>query len=55
MGYGCYYGLEDDKVEEVCSKVENGFVRAVNYNCPGQVVVSGEKEAVMQAMEIAKR
>lgn len=47
-------GLEDDKVEEACSKVEKGFVRAVNYNCPGQVVVSGEKEAVIRAMEIAK-
>ena len=47
-------GLEDDKVEEACNKVEEGFVRAVNYNCPGQVVVSGEKEAVLRAMEIAK-
>ena len=47
-------GLEDEKVEEVCAKVSNGFVKAVNYNCPGQVVVSGEKEAVVQAMEYAK-
>ena len=47
-------GLEDSKVEEVCEKVSNGFVKAVNYNCPGQVVVSGEKEAVLQAMEYAK-
>ena len=47
-------GLEDGKVEEACSKVEKGFVRAVNYNCPGQVVVSGEKEAVTKVMEIAK-
>lgn len=47
-------GLEDDEVETACSKVEEGFVRAVNYNCPGQVVVSGEKEAVLRAMEIAK-
>ena len=47
-------GLEDNKIEEACSKVEKGFVRAVNYNCPGQVVVSGEKEAVIRAMEIAK-
>ena len=47
-------GLEDEKVEEACSKVDEGFVRAVNYNCPGQVVVSGEKEAVAKAMEIAK-
>ena len=47
-------GLEDSKVEEACTKVTNGFVKAVNYNCPGQVVVSGEKEAVAQAMENAK-
>ena len=47
-------GLEDSKVEEACEKVSNGFVKAVNYNCPGQVVVSGEKEAVLQAMEYAK-
>ena len=48
-------GLEDEKVEEACRKVNAGFVRAVNYNCPGQVVVSGEKEAVAKAMEIAKK
>lgn len=47
-------GLEDEQVKEVCSKVEDGFVRAVNYNCPGQVVVSGEKDAVLKTMEIAK-
>lgn len=47
-------GLEDKKVEEACKKVEDGFVRAVNYNCPGQVVVSGEKYAVIKVMEIAK-
>ena len=47
-------GLEDSKVEKACMKVTNGFVKAVNYNCPGQVVVSGEKEAVAKAMENAK-
>ena len=47
-------GLEDNKVEEACKNVTNGFVKAVNYNCPGQVVVSGEKDAVMKAMENAK-
>ena len=47
-------GLEDNQVEEACSKVTDGFVKAVNYNCPGQVVVSGEKDAVLKAMENAK-
>lgn len=47
-------GLEDNQVEEACSKVTDGFVKAVNYNCPGQVVVSGEKDAVVKAMENAK-
>ena len=47
-------GLEDEKVEKACKSVKNGFVRAVNYNCPGQVVVSGDKDAVIESMEIAK-
>lgn len=47
-------GLEDEKVEEACQKATKGFVKAVNYNCPGQVVVSGEKMAVLETMEIAK-
>lgn len=47
-------GLEDEKVEEACKKVENGFVVPANFNCPGQVVISGEETAVKEAMEIAK-
>ncbi len=47
-------GLEDEKVEELCKKVKSGFVVPANYNCPGQVVISGEEEAVKEAMEIAK-
>ena len=46
--------LEDEQVENVCRQVKEGFVRAVNYNCPGQVVISGEKNAVQRAMELAK-
>lgn len=38
-------GLPDGKVEEVCAGVE-GIVVAANYNCDGQVVISGEKSAV---------
>ena len=48
-------GLEDKKVEEACKQVKSGFVVPVNYNTAGQVVVSGEKEAVLEAQEIAKQ
>jgi len=40
-------GLDDEKVEEVCATITNaGTVVAANFNCPGQVVISGEIEAV---------
>ncbi|MBO7299945.1 MAG: ACP S-malonyltransferase [Tidjanibacter sp.] len=39
--------LADERVEEVCSKIEG--VVAANYNCPGQVVISGTKDAVATA------
>lgn len=48
-------GLEDNVIEEVCKKVSNGFVVPANYNCPGQVAISGEKQAVLQAMELLKQ
>jgi [acyl-carrier-protein] S-malonyltransferase len=38
-------GLEDDVVERICSETE-GVVVAANYNCPGQLVISGENAAV---------
>jgi [acyl-carrier-protein] S-malonyltransferase len=41
-------GLEDSIVEEVCSHIE-GIVVAANYNCPGQLVISGEVPAVEAA------
>lgn len=44
-------GLDDSMVEEVCTSIKEGFVVPANYNCPGQVVISGEKEAVEIAME----
>lgn len=40
--------LADDKVEEVCAGVD-GVVVAANFNCPGQVVISGEVESVQAA------
>lgn len=46
-------GLPDEKVEVICSSCE-GIVIPANYNCGGQVVISGEKTAVEQACEKAK-
>ena len=46
-------GLEDHVVEEICASVD-GIVVAANYNCPGQLVISGAVEAVDAACEKAK-
>ncbi|MEM7185011.1 MAG: ACP S-malonyltransferase [Bacteroidota bacterium] len=46
-------GLDDDVVESVCANTE-GIVVAANYNCPGQLVISGEIEAVNAACEALK-
>ena len=47
-------GLGNKEVEEVCSKVQSGFVVPANYNTIGQTVISGEEEAVKEAEEIAQ-
>lgn len=41
-------GLADEKVEEICQSI-NGIVVPANYNCPGQLVISGETAAVEEA------
>ncbi len=46
-------GLEDDKVEAICAEID-GVVVAANYNCPGQLVISGEVEAINTACEKMK-
>uniref|UniRef100_UPI0025DF4725 ACP S-malonyltransferase n=1 Tax=uncultured Winogradskyella sp. TaxID=395353 RepID=UPI0025DF4725 len=46
-------GLEDDVVEKICEDTE-GVVVAANYNCPGQLVISGEVEAINRACEAMK-
>jgi [acyl-carrier-protein] S-malonyltransferase len=43
-------GLEDAQVEEICAQI-NGVVVAANYNCPGQLVISGEINAVNEACQ----
>ena len=45
-------GLEDEVVEAICEEVD-GVVVAANYNCPGQLVISGSFEAVNKACELA--
>jgi [acyl-carrier-protein] S-malonyltransferase len=46
-------GLENDVVEDVCAKVD-GIVVAANYNCPGQLVISGAVDAINDACEQLK-
>ena len=46
-------GLEDKIVEDVCASID-GVVVAANYNCPGQLVISGSTSAVEQACEAMK-
>ena len=47
-------GLEDDVIKKICSETP-GIVVAANFNCPGQVVISGEVAAVEQAAESCKQ
>lgn len=53
-GMAAILGLEDAKIEEACAAVKNGIVRPVNYNCPGQLVIAGEKAALAEAIENCK-
>lgn len=46
-------GLADEMVEKICSETE-GVVVPANYNCPGQLVISGEIDAVNKACEALK-
>ena len=47
-------GLNVDLIESVCEKV-GGIIKTANYNCPGQVVISGEKNSIESACEILKK
>ncbi|MBO5688014.1 MAG: ACP S-malonyltransferase, partial [Alistipes sp.] len=44
-GMAAILAMEDEKVEQICAQVD-GVVVAANYNCPGQLVISGADEAV---------
>ena len=47
-------GLNVDLIENICEKV-GGVIKTANYNCPGQVVISGEKNSIESACEILKK
>lgn len=47
-------GMTEEQVQEVCQKVTKGFVVPANFNTTGQIVISGEKEAVEEAKIIAE-
>ena len=46
-------GLDDAEVEAVCEAVEAGICVPANFNSPGQVVISGDREGVARGMELA--
>ncbi len=48
-------GMTEEQVEDICKRVISGFVVPANYNCNGQIVISGEKKAVLEAQNIANQ
>ncbi len=53
-GMAAILGLEDSKVEEICASIENEIVVPANYNCPGQLVISGTNKGIEIACEKMK-
>ena len=53
-GMAAVLGLDDAVVEQACAEVTCGVVRPVNYNCPGQLVIAGERAALNEAIEKCK-
>ena len=47
-------GLDDAKVEEICAGIEDEIVVAANYNCPGQIVISGSIKGIEKACILLK-
>jgi len=47
-------GLERKQVEDICMSLRSGYAAPANYNCPGQIVVAGDKRAVEEAVERSK-
>lgn len=47
-------GMDDAKVEEICASITDEVVVAANYNCPGQLVISGSVPGITKACELLK-
>lgn len=47
-------GLPDEKVEEICASIKDEVVVPANYNCPGQIVISGTNAGIDKACELLK-
>lgn len=47
-------GLDDNKVEDICASIADEVVVAANYNCPGQLVISGSMKGIELACEKMK-
>ncbi|MCL2596702.1 MAG: ACP S-malonyltransferase [Paludibacter sp.] len=47
-------GLNDEIVDEICDSIKDAIVVPANYNCPGQIVISGSMDGVERASELAK-
>jgi [acyl-carrier-protein] S-malonyltransferase len=47
-------GLDDKKVQEICLSIEDEIVVAANYNCPGQIVISGSNKGIEKACVLMK-
>jgi [acyl-carrier-protein] S-malonyltransferase len=53
-GMAAILALPDEKVEEICASIDDVVVPA-NYNCPGQIVISGSIEGIEKACELLKQ
>jgi [acyl-carrier-protein] S-malonyltransferase len=53
-GMAAILALDDAKVEEICASITDEIVVAANYNCPGQIVISGSKKGIEEACELMK-
>lgn len=47
-------GASDEDVEVLCRKIQRGFAVPANYNCPGQIVVTGDEEGISELQNLAK-